>query len=87
MGHEGFLQQAGNEKQREKKVVVIRTTDKVTREFGGRRSPGEMSREAQRILVRIMREHNRGRKTILAGETRAVAVWISEIFFGFAEAK
>ena len=87
MGHEGFRQPVDNENQREKKVVVIRTADKVTREFSGRRSPGEMSREARRILVRIIREHNRGRKTILAGETRAAAVWVSEIFFGCAEVK
>ena len=87
MGHEGSRPLSGREKPGEKKIVIIRTTDAVAREFGGRRSPGEMSREARRILVRIIREHNRGRKTVLAGETKAAAVWVSEIFFGCAEVK
>ncbi|MBU6443287.1 MAG: hypothetical protein KGR48_05195 [Alphaproteobacteria bacterium] len=87
MGHEGFWPTVGREKPGEKKVVIIRTTDAVAREFGGRCSPGEMSREARRILVRVIREHNRGRMTVLAGETKAAAVWVSEIFFGCAEVR
>lgn len=41
----------------------------------------------RQVLVRIIRVNNRGKKAILAGETKAAAVWINEILFGHADAK
>ena len=88
MGYEGFTARGENRKKSpEKKAVVIRTTDKVVREFAGTRFFELLSTEAKHVLVRIIRENNRGRKTVLAGETKARAVWIHEIWFGYADAR
>lgn len=88
MGHEGFIGWSENRNRSpEKKAVVIRTTDKVVREFTGRRNPEYMSTEARQVLVRIIRANNRGKKAVLAGETKAMAVWINEIWFGYADVK
>lgn len=88
MGYEGLVSWGENRKKSpEKKAVVIRTTDKVVREFAGRRNPEYMSTEARLVLVRIIRANNRGKKVVIAGETKAMAVWINEIWFGYADVR
>ena len=88
MGYEGFtLGRENRAKSPEKKAVVIRTTDRVVREFAGRRDPRYMSIEARQVLLRIIRANNRGKKAVLSGETKATAVWINEIWFGYADVK
>ena len=88
MGFEGFTSWGENRaKSPEKRAVVIRTTDKVVREFVGRRDPQYMSIDARHVLVRIIRANNRGKKAVLSGETKATAVWINEIWFGIADVK
>ena len=88
MGYEGFTQNRNNTaKSPEKKAVVIRTTDRVIREFVGRRDPRYMSIEARRVLSRIINANNRGKKAVLSGETKATAVWINEIWFGSADVR
>ncbi len=88
MGHEGFtVWGESRTKSPEKKAVVIRTTDKIIREFFGRRDPQYMSIEARHVLSRIIRANNRGKKAVLSGETKATAVWINEIWFGYADVK
>ena len=86
MGFEGFTSWGENRaKSPEKKAVVIRTTDRVVCEFAGRRDPRYMSIEARQVLLRIIRANNRGKKAVLSGETKATAVWINEIWFGYAD--
>lgn len=88
MGHEGFTPWGESRgKSPEKKAVVIRTTDKVIREFTGRRNPEYMTLDARHVLARIIRANNRGKKAVLSGETKATAIWINEIWFGYADVK
>lgn len=88
MGHEGFASRDENRKKSpEKNAVVIRTTDKVLRELLKQRPLDDLSREAKHVLERILRENNRGRKTVVSGQTTAMAVWIHEIRFGHAEVR
>jgi len=88
MGYEGLAPwRESRAKSPEKKAVVIRTTDKVIREFFGRRDPQYMSIEARQVFLRIIRANNRGKKAVLSGETKATAVWINEVWFGYADVK
>lgn len=88
MGYERFTSWGENRtRSPEKKAVVIRTTDKIIREFFGRRDPQYMSIEARHVLLRIIRANNRGKKAVLSGETKATAIWINEIWFGYADVK
>ena len=88
MGYEGLtLGRENGAKSPEKKAVIIKTTDRVVREFAGRRDPRYMSIEARQVLLRIIRANNRGKKAVLSGETKATAVWINEIWFGYADVK
>lgn len=87
MGYEGLRSWGENRKSPEKKAVVIRTTDKVIREFTGHRNPKYMTLDARQVLARIIRANNRGKKVVLAGETKATAVWINEVWFGYADVK
>ncbi|MGA7673674.1 MAG: hypothetical protein WCA78_01350 [Rhizomicrobium sp.] len=88
MGYEGFTAWSENRKKSpEKKAVVIRTTDRIIREFAGRRDPQYMSMDARLVIAKIIRVNNRGKKAVLAGETKATAVWINEIWFGYADVK
>ncbi|MDE2184869.1 MAG: hypothetical protein KGJ78_17790, partial [Alphaproteobacteria bacterium] len=88
MGYEGFTQWSENRgKSPEKKAVVIKTTDKVIRELRGHRNPEFLSADARRVLARIIRVNNRDKKAVLAGETKAMAVWINEIWFGYADVR
>lgn len=88
MGYEGFtLGREHGAKSPEKKAVIIKTTDRVVREFAGRRDPRYMSIEARQVLLRIIRANNRGKKAVLSGETKATAVWINEIWFGYADVR
>ncbi len=80
MGHEGFTTRDENRKKSpEKRTIIIRTTDKVVQELMKERHLERMSQEARRVLERIFRENNGGKKTIVSGETKAIAAWIHEV--------
>ena len=79
VGYEGFTSWGGNRKSPERKTVIIGTTNKVIREFEENRHLEDLSLDAKRVLERILRENNRGRKTVVSGETKAIAAWIYEV--------
>ena len=63
----------------ERMTVVIRAADAVIRELLSDGSLERKSRDAQRVVERILRANNRGKKVVVAGETKAVAAWICEV--------
>lgn len=63
----------------EQKTVIIRTTDAVIRELVADGALERKSRETQRVVERVLRANNRGRKVVVSGDTRAIAAWIDEV--------
>lgn len=79
MGIEGFTTRSESKRSPEKRTIIIRTTDKVVHDLTHPKPLENLSQDTQRVLERILRENNRGRKVVVAGETKAIAVWVHQV--------
>jgi hypothetical protein len=72
MGIEAFNKRNESATSLEGKASIIRTTDTVIGELTKDGSVERLSREAQRVLLRILRRNIKGAKVMLVGEARTM---------------
>jgi hypothetical protein len=87
MGIEAFTNWGDARKPPERNTVVMKSTDTIVRELTQPSPLEKMSEGAQRILERILRANNRGRKVVVAGETKAITARIHLIELIFAHVR
>ncbi|MDE2133936.1 MAG: hypothetical protein KGJ49_04995 [Alphaproteobacteria bacterium] len=87
MGYEGFTTWSEKKKKSEKRTIIIRTTDKVVHDLTHPKPLDDLSQDTKRVMERILRENNRGRKTVVSGQTKAVAAWIHQIILACTEVR